>query len=294
MNDLHRLALDLVFDRTRLCLSFLKGPLAAPRRLAVQLALIGAAVAAANPAAATTYFTGSGDSSFVFGAWNLSTGTFGFVYQYYDADTACGSTCMAVTTADGTSLGTSSLGIGGNYYFSNVGNGEPATLIAPSVYVEKLVPFGGGTGSVGLDLASGATLLNASVTGYSVYATPTMSDPVIEFDLTKPTSQVLGTLASTLYLDVTGTTTAPVTLSPFSGNPSGQNINGFTIDWTATLSDTPYSPTSGSPPPIVPDVPEPSTYGLLLAGLGVLGWAVRRRRTPAQSLLASLHRQQSK
>jgi len=34
----------------------------------------------------------------------------------------------------------------------------------------------------------------------------------------------------------------------------------------------------GVTPPVVPGVPEPETYAMLLAGLGVLGFVARRRR----------------
>ena len=274
MNHRHRLVSDRFNERERPRARRVAERSDRTRRLAIQAALIAAACVA-PPAGATTFFTGSGSSAFVFSSWDIPSGTFGFVYEYYDTSTVCGTTCMAVTSASGASLGTASFGVGGNYYFSNVGNGEPATLVAPSVYVEKLLPFGGGSGNLSMSLLSGGTLLNAAITGFSVYATPGMSDPVIEYDLTTPSSTVLGALPTTLYLDVTGTTTAPLSLSPFSGNPSGQIINGFTIDWTSTLTDTPYSPTASTS---IPGVPEPSSFGLLAAGLGAMGWAVRRRR----------------
>jgi hypothetical protein len=35
-------------------------------------------------------------------------------------------------------------------------------------------------------------------------------------------------------------------------------------------------------PQSVPTVPEPETYALMLAGLGMLGWQVRRRKAGAQ------------
>ena len=40
--------------------------------------------------------------------------------------------------------------------------------------------------------------------------------------------------------------------------------------------------------PVIAPVPEPETYALMLAGLGVVGWAARRRKTVASVSLDSL------
>jgi hypothetical protein len=80
---------------------------------------------------------------------------------------------------------------------------------------------------------------------------------------------VISGLPSTVYLDITGTTNIPMAVTPFPGTPSGLLFNPFTLDWTATLSDTSLLNSQGPP-----SVPEPSTL-LLLAG-GALGLAARR------------------
>ena len=94
---------------------------------------------------------------------------------------------------------------------------------------------------------------------------------MIELNLTGVTSQVIAGLPSTLYLDIAGTTSSPITLTTVPLSPAVILIDPFTLDWTATLSDTRFGGTSSS-------VPEPSTYALLLIGLVSLCWNAHRRK----------------
>lgn len=55
-------------------------------------------------------------------------------------------------------------------------------------------------------------------------------------------------------------------VSPIRGVLSGQGIAGDTSNWVTATSDMPGP------------IPEPSTYAMLLAGLGVMGLVARRRR----------------
>jgi len=153
-----------------------------------------------------------------------------------------------------------------------VGNGTPgAELSPPSLYYQTLVPFGGGSYGFAMNSATAGDpyLLQGQETGYTVYGTVGLNSATIEIDLTNATSQVIAGLPSTIYLDITGTTNIPMAVTPFGGNPSGVLFSAFTLDWTATLSDTSLLASQGSPA-----VPEPSTL-LLLAG-GALGLASRR------------------
>ena len=94
-----------------------------------------------------------------------------------------------------------------------------------------------------------------------------LNSATIEIDLTNATSQVISGLPSTVYL-ITGTTNIPMAITPFSGNPSGVLFSGFTLDWTATLSDTSVLNSQGSPS-------VPSRLLLLLLAGGALGLAAR-------------------
>ncbi len=208
------------------------------------ISFAGMAIAAvfgfSNVSAAQILFTASGTSTLNYGAWNIPTGTFGFFYDYFDATTVCPA-CVSASTPDGTPLGTFGLSIGGNYYFSNVGNGTPgAQLIPPSLYYQTLVPFGGGTYGFSMHSATGGPyLLQGQETGYTVFGTVGLNSATIEINLTNATSQVISGLPSTVYLDITRDHQYPHGCYPlFRGNPSGVLFSGFTMDWTATLSDT--------------------------------------------------------
>lgn len=226
--------------------------------------MIASALGLSHASAGSIYFTGSGTGNIVYAGWNIPSTTFGFFYDYLDANTACPS-CFSATTPSGTALGNFGLSIGGNYYVSNVGNGLTAMLIGPSLYYELLVPFGGGVGSIAMDDASlGPYLLQGSLTGIGIYSTVTSSSATIEYDITNATSQVIAGLPSTLYLDVTGTTSVPIAITTYSTNPQATVINSFDLDWTATLTDTSLLDASSS------GVPEPSTLLLLVGGIACL------------------------
>lgn len=240
--------------------------------------LIAAALCVSSASADQIYFTASGTGSLNYSSWNIPNGIFGFYYDYLDVEVSCpGGSCLAASTPDGTPLGDFGFGVGGNYFVSNAGNGQPAYLIDTSLYYQELVPFpAGGSGSIALDSATlGPYLLQGTVTGIGIYGAASTTSATIEFDITNATSQVISGLPSTVYLDVSGTTSTAIGVTAFSGNPPGLIINAFDLDWTATLSDTSLL-NSTSSPSSPSSAPEPSTL-LLVAG-GIVGLAARRVR----------------
>jgi hypothetical protein len=77
---------------------------------------------------------------------------------------------------------------------------------------------------------------------------------------------VLGEVAT---FSITGTTAADF------GTPAGIHLNAFINDQSIRLEGC----VSNCGP--VPGIPEPETYALMLAGLGVIGYMARRRKGPA-------------
>ncbi len=117
-----------------------------------------------------------------------------------------------------------------------------------------------------------SNLLSGPFRGFSIYAQPGSSSATIQFDFTWASSNV-STLPANPYFIVTGTTTSPVSLSTMSipvAPYSWTNFNPMTIDWSAKLSNTPYS---------VNSVPEPGEWALMLSGLGLMGFMVRRKKS---------------
>lgn len=111
--------------------------------------------------------------------------------------------------------------------------------------------------------------MTGSFSSGTAYAVVGSTSATVEIDLTGASSNVLSLPPSgPLYFDITGTTPGPVTL-----NGSGDfQISG--LDWTATLSTTPFSPASA--------VPLPPSLALLIAGITALGlFAARRPPTVA-------------
>ena len=232
--------------------------------------IILAALGLSSASAGSIYFTANGTGTLVYAPWNIPGGIFGFVYEYLDITVSCpGGLCVAASSPAAAPLGNYGFTIGGNYYLSNVGNGEPATLVGTSLYYQLLVPFGGGTGSVSMLNINQGYLLQGQVTGLGIYTTVTTNTATVEVDITNATSQVIAGLPSTLYLDITGTTNVPTSLAHFTGNPSGNVISPFDLDWTATLSNTSFLNSSPA------TAPEPSS-GALLGG-GVLCIVAARR-----------------
>ena len=176
--------------------------------------------------------------------------------------------CVNATTSFGqltTTIGTYDLIIDGY----NGGPVNQATSITPgsSIYSQQLSFHGQ------FNLTNGNNnLLSGNLNGVSIYAQPGSSSATIQFDLTNASSNV-STLPANPYFIVTGTTTSPVSISTVSipvSPYSWTNFNNMTIDWSAKLSNTPYS---------VSSVPEPGEWALMLSGIGLMGFIATRRKT---------------
>ena len=79
------------------------------------------------------------------------------------------------------------------------------------------------------------------------------------------------------YVPVAGTRFTLFDFQSFSGSLSSGHIQ--VVGFDAARLDFSQLTTTGTLS--VAAVPEPETYALMLAGLGVVGWMARRRRLPA-------------
>ena len=86
------------------------------------------------------------------------------------------------------------------------------------------------------------------------------------------------TLAATDSLGATSSQTiAGATVSSFLGFVSSGSLTSVVL--SAVQTDVPVWPTADNVTLAVGVVPEPGTYGLMLAGLGIVGFMARRRRS---------------
>jgi hypothetical protein len=242
-------------------------------------AATAAALGAAQPAGAATLFTASSTSAGSFGVHEPIGHSFSF--GYYDIQISGGCLdCITASAADGSPLGV--------FGFSTV-SGPFNYITNPTGTTQSALPAGGGQYSEHLEgygtfditppyTHPGPVLLGggSNYFGVTIYATPGSNTATFEFDLDQyATSGALSLPAKPLYLDVTGTTSSPVTLASLTA--SGPPIYAFapiTIDFNVRLTDTPYSPVAGPPP----GVPEPRTWSMMLVGFAAAGAMVRARR----------------
>jgi len=119
---------------------------------------------------------------------------------------------------------------------------------------------------------SGATILSAVVNTFEIFANSGASSAVIELNMTCTVSGIVslsGCVLPESHLILSGSTNNPVPVNSVL-TPQGtvQSYGAFNVDWTGTLSATPYSPSA---------VPEPGQWVLMLLGLCVLVGLVRWR-----------------
>lgn len=166
---------------------------------------------------------------------------------------------------------------------SAVTNGS-STIWAPAT------SFAGGTVTSGPASRGDAIFLNGTYTGTNTlsFATP-MVDPVFGiWSLGSPSVPASFTFTATPTLEAGGPNSSfggssiTVTGNTVAGR-EGNGVVQFTgtfssISWTDTYENY-YAFTVGQSGQSLPAVPEPATYALMLAGLGIVGAMARRRRT---------------
>ena len=240
-------------------------------------------------AVALAALAGPADAAVLFSATETAPGpitqtaTLGmtFWFGYFDTQIhgQCAG-CLAAQSSNGSSLGNYDFSVisGPFNYLIDSGTDTQSAIASGGSYFEHL----GGYGTFSISGTGLPTLLGggSNFFGVSIWAAPGGNSATMEFDLDNfATSQVVTLPNEPLYLDVTGTTASPVTLTDLTPGQTPDFwafTDPLTIDYTLTLSDTPFSPTSGSGTPPGSDVPEPWSWTVMLAGL--LGLALPRRR----------------
>ena len=160
---------------------------------------------------------------------------------------------------------------------------------ADTVHVSALLSAGynfvdtGAHEAFGFNVAGGATISGLTPSGYvatGAFTQPGFGNFLLGIACPSPTPCQGGNNSSipnnALDFDVN---LAGITESSFIANSAGFT---FTADLFGPSASNPnvnatFAVGSGSTP--VPNIPEPETYVLMLAGLGVVGFVARRRRT---------------
>lgn len=261
-----------------------------------RLAAAAAAIALGLPglASASIYFTGTASSGSTFA---LSDVLFeGFSFNFYDVRFSGGcSSCISATAANGSSLGTFNFSVGGSpwSYLQD-------PLVYPQTTTQGVAPGGSyehfeGYGNVditGAPFGNPPNLLGGggNFDAFSIYASPGSSTATIEFDLDQyATSDLIALPSVPLYLQITASTASPVTLTNLTPGrvvPVYSFTTPMVFDFTVTLADTRFSPTTGGGLPSGGGVPEPATWTMLIAGFAATGAALRRRRRRLSGALA--------
>ncbi|HLG89242.1 MAG TPA: hypothetical protein VKZ79_18835 [Alphaproteobacteria bacterium] len=240
------------------------------------------------PARATVFFTATETTPAAIHQTAVLGNFLSFGFEQTTVSGEC-TGCLSASAGDGTPLGIYGFTVSSlpfNYIT------DPASTDG---FTQSAIPSGGsyfehyaGYGNFGI--STGASNLlggGANYFGLTVWATPGSTTATMEFDIngdpTHPaTSNVIDLPSEPLYLDVTGTTTAPVALTDLTPGQTPDFMSftdPLTVDFTITLSDTPFSP-SVAPPPTPgsgSDLPEPWTSAVMISGLLALGFARRVR-----------------
>jgi hypothetical protein len=244
---------------------------------------IGSLFALAAPINASTLFAATETAP----GSITQTATLGmaFWFGYFDTQIHGGcNACVSAMASDGTPLGiydVSTLSGPFAYLEQTIGGPTQSAIPMSGSYYEHL----DGYGTFTIDQMFGPNVLlggSSNYFGASIWATPGSNTATMEFDLDNfATSNVVALPSGPLYLDVTGTTTSPVTLTDLTPGATPDYwafTDPLAIDFTITLSDTPFSPSGSGSNGGGPSVPEPWTWTVMLAGLFGLAMTRRARR----------------
>jgi hypothetical protein len=170
---------------------------------------------------------------------------------------------------------------------ANVSNAAPITY-----YVNQTIGIGSVTGSIMTDGAFG-TLANADITGWNLH----LNNGAATFDLNLGNSKLGGSgqvtatsqqltydFSSGAYFGffINGTVGSLVRtgwcLQSGNGQCSFAGVSGESVGvQNATYTD-PFRSLTGTQ--VIASVPEPETYGMMIVGLGMMGFIGLRRRNP--------------
>ncbi len=238
------------------------------------------------PAKARVLFTATETAPASITQQPLLGNEFSFGYEYVQYVGVC-SLCLSASTGDGTALGNfgfrvSSLSF--DYITEEPGGGS--AVPSGGMYVEHYSGYGDFLIAADIGSLAGALLGGgANFFGVTVWAAPGSTTATMEFDINgdgvnRATSDLLD-VSGPLYLDVTGTP-SDVTLTDLTPGQTPDYLsftNPLSVDFTITLSDTPFSPSAASPPPSGSgsgsDLPEPWTSTVMMSGLLALAFARR-------------------
>ncbi len=181
----------------------------------------------------------------------------------------------------------------GNFYNGGAGTNYGVQFSADTLAV--IDADAGGTGNIANEpspntvmffLNANNAVLNFAAgfdTGFSFFYTSSTAATVSVYDGLNGTGSLLGTLSLAAQYS-TGCTGDP-NGGFCNWSAVGVNFSGIarSIDFGGTANQTAFDDItfgSSTPGPVTP-VPEPGTYALMLAGLGVVATVARRRRQPA-------------
>jgi len=263
----------------------LQGILPYKRSLAA-FVLAGSGAVCFSPAQAAVIFTATATAP---ASVTLSDQIRGpsFFFGIYAVQVFGGCTqCLPATTPAGQSLGTFGLSVVSapfNYLSTSPADGTQSAIPSAGGYYEHFAGYGDVTLA---PLLNGPALLKGANNffGFSIYAATGSNSATFEFDLNNfASSDILDLPSVPLYLDITGTTATPVAITDLTpgANPDYLTFTApLTVDFTVTLSDTPFTPSSVTPP--TNGVPEPWTWTIMLAGLSGMTGLRRAKRSPCK------------
>jgi len=165
--------------------------------------------------------------------------------------------------------------------------GQSATTVTGTVHGADLVTLSSTTDTI--DTAGGGESVfsadDGSMQQFNIQFSKTYSE--VTFDIFKPTD---GSTAWTLSvngaaLDLTGFTPLTQNANKFTVNGNGAGIGSLTFTFTPGEQD--LREIRVIPQSVLPSVPEPATWAMMLIGFGGIGGTLRARRRASVWLAAA-------